>query len=123
MLIEESIALACASLVALHALAMAVSGLSLCSRQHSAKSFHAAGVLPQPVACCVCDAGMWIEFEPTWPAPSAASTNAAMQVWQLWLAAFKNCQAECPHLNTSLGPSCWHMREVARARRTNSYHL
>ena len=67
MLIEESIALACASLVALHALAMAVSGLSLCSRQHSAKSFHAAGVLPQPVACCACDAGMWIEFEPTWP--------------------------------------------------------
>ena len=43
----------------------------------------AAGALPQPVACSACDAGVWIEFEPVWPAPSASSASAPMQVRDL----------------------------------------
>ena len=46
----------------------------------------AAGALPPPVACSACDAGLWIEFDPEWPAPSAAATNAPMRVRQLWRA-------------------------------------
>ena len=65
---------------------------------------NAAGALPQPVACSACNAGMWIEFEQTWPAPSAARTNAPMQVAPL--ACKLSICSHCLQAATSLATHC-----------------